>query len=139
MIGRHYENRSEREHMTRKGLPNRRSNVSFKAKILGPNGGRAVYVTVSQFEDGAVAELFITIDKTGSTSRSYIDCLARSVSLGLQHGIPLSEYVEMFVGTAGSPRGIVTGYPKIKTCQGPIDLVFRLLGHEFGEEEDGGA
>ena len=115
----------------RRALPSRRQNTNFKLRILTEKGSQALYLTVGFFEDSSVAEIFVTLNKTGTANRGYVDSMARSVSLGLQHGVPLSEYVEMFTGTQSSPKGYVKDYPSLRNCQGPIDLVFKVLGIEY--------
>ena len=115
----------------RSDLPSRRENASFKLRILSDGEPQSLYLTVGFSKDKSVAEIFLTLNKTGTTSRGFVDSMARSVSLGLQHGIPLQEYVDMFVGTNGTPKGMVQYYPPLRNCQGPIDLAFKVLGIEF--------
>ena len=113
-------------------LPGRRESVTQKFTIIDHRGRHTMHFTVGFYPDsGAVAEIFASLKKTGSKERAFLDSMARATSLGLQHGVPLESFVEMFVGTQGTPGGTVAGHPNIKRCQGPIDLLFRWLGFEF--------
>ena len=115
----------------RRELPTRRENVTHKLTIVDHRGRHSMHVTVGFYESGTPAEIFAILNKTGSKERAFLDSMARAVSLGLQHGVPLASFVEMFVGTQGTPAGTVADHPNIKRCQGPIDLLFRWLGVEF--------
>ena len=112
-------------------LPSRREHSTQKLVVVDHLGRHPMYFTVGFHESGAPAEIFAVLKKTGSEERAFLDYMARAVSLGLQHGVPLSSFVEMFVGSQGRPAGSVIGHPNIKRCQGPIDLLFRWLGLEY--------
>lgn len=112
-------------------LPSRREHATQKLVVVDHLGRHPMYFTVGFHESGAPAEIFAVLKKTGSEERAFLDYMARAVSLGLQHGVPLSSFVEMFVGSQGRPAGSVIGHPNIKRCQGPIDLLFRWLGLEY--------
>ena len=118
---------------TRRELPARReNNVLQKLTIIDGKGRHTLQITVGFYPDsGTPAEIFVILSKTGSGDRAFLDALARAVSLGLQHGVPLASWVDMFIGTQNPPAGTVIGHPNIKRCQGPIDLLFRWLGFEF--------
>ena len=117
----------------RRPLPGRREdNINQKFTVIDHKGHHSMHFTLGFYPDtGLPAEIFATLSKTGSEERAFLDAMARAVSLGLQHGVPLHSWVEMFVDTQGSPAGTVAGHPNIKRCRGPIDLLFRWLGFEF--------
>jgi ribonucleoside-diphosphate reductase alpha chain len=107
----------------RRKLPFRRSGYTQKAII----GGHKVYLRTGEYTDGALGEIFLDMHKEGAAFRSLMNCFAIAVSLGLQHGVPLEEFVDAFVFTRFEPNGIVTGNPHIKLSTSVIDYVFREL------------
>ena len=119
------------EDSERRELPTRRSNETFKVRIFGTYGPQSLYLTVGYDANGQVAEFFTVLEKTGSQERGFIDAMARSVSVALQYGAPLSAFVETHIQTQGSPRGLVQGHDAIRSCVGPVDLIFRILGIEY--------
>ena len=117
--------------MERKALPDKRESVTQKFTIIDTDGSHSFYLTAGFYPEGNVGEIFVSTNKTGSSERSVIDAMARSVSFGLQYGIPLEQYVDLLIDMQGSPRGYVKGCEGIRTCHGPLDLIFRWLGIEF--------
>ena len=107
----------------RRRLPDRRAGYTQKAVV----GGHKVYLRTGEYEDGALGELFIDMHKEGAAFRSLMNCFAISVSLGLQHGVPLEEFVDAFVFTRFEPNGVVQGNPHIKMSTSVIDYMFREL------------
>ncbi len=113
-------------------LPNRRTGYTQKAKI----GGQSIFLRTGQYEDGTLGEIFIDMHKEGAGFRSLLNCFAIAVSLGLQYGVPLDEYVEQFVFTKFEPSGVVTGNDHIKMATSVIDYIFRELAITYLGRED---
>jgi ribonucleoside-diphosphate reductase alpha chain len=107
----------------RRRLPDRRAGYTQKARI----GNQKVYIRTGEYEDGSLGEIFIDMHKEGAAFRSMTNCFAIAVSLGLQHGVPLDEYVDAFLFTRFEPNGIVQGNPYIKMSTSIIDYIFREL------------
>jgi len=104
-------------------LPNRRSGYTQKAVV----GGHKVYLRTGEYEDGTLGEVFLDMHKEGAAFRSLMNCFAIAISLGLQHGVPLEEFVDAFVFTRFEPNGMVKGNDAIKMSTSVIDYVFREL------------
>ena len=107
----------------RRKLPFRRKGYTQKAKI----GTHSVYLRTGEYENGQLGEIFIDMHKEGAAFRSLMNCFAIAISLGLQHGVPLDEFVDAFVYTRFEPNGIVVGNPNIKMSTSIIDYIFREL------------
>ncbi len=107
----------------RQKLPNRRAGYTQKATIQGHN----LYVRTGEYEDGKLGEIFIDMHKEGAAFRSVMNCFAIAVSLGLQYGVPLDEYVDAFIYTRFEPSGRVIGNDHIKMVTSVIDYIFREL------------
>jgi ribonucleoside-diphosphate reductase alpha chain len=107
----------------RRRLPDRRSGYTQKAKI----NGQSVYIRTGEYDNGQIGEIFIDMHREGAAFRSLLNCFAISISLGLQHGVPLEEFADAFVFTRFEPSGIVTGNEKIKMATSVIDYIFREL------------
>ncbi len=110
----------------RKTLPAKRRGFTQKAKI----NGQAIFLRTGEYSDGTLGEIFIDLAKEGSTLRSLMNCFAISVSVGLQYGVPLEEFVEKFVFTKFEPAGMVE-HPNIKSTTSIVDFVFRCLAYEY--------
>lgn len=110
----------------RKTLPAKRRGFTQKAKI----NGQALFLRTGEYGDGTLGEIFIDLAKEGSTLRSLMNCFAISVSVGLQYGVPLEEFVEKFVFTKFEPAGMVD-HPNIKSTTSIVDFVFRCLAYEY--------
>ncbi|MBL0066389.1 MAG: vitamin B12-dependent ribonucleotide reductase [Bacteroidetes bacterium] len=115
----------------RKRLPDKRGGFTQKAKL----GGHTVFVRTGEYGDGTLGEIFIDMHKEGASFRSLMNCFAISVSIGLQYGVPLEEFVEKFIFTRFEPSGPVD-HPNIKTSTSVIDYIFRLLALEYLGRED---
>lgn len=107
----------------RKRLPDRRGGYTQKAKVAG----NTVYLRTGEYESGEVGEIFLDMHREGAAFRSLMNCFAIAVSLGLQYGVPLEEFVDAFVFTKFEPSGIVNGNQYIKMSTSVIDYVFREL------------
>ncbi len=115
----------------RQSLPSKRHGYTHKAKIEG----QAVFVRTGEYSDGTLGELFIDMHKEGAAFRSMLNCFAIAVSIGLQYGVPLEEFVEKFTFTRFEPAGRVD-HPNIKSSTSVVDFIFRLLGHEYLNRTD---
>jgi ribonucleoside-diphosphate reductase alpha chain len=107
----------------RRKLPFRRKGYTQKAKI----GNHNVYLRTGEYENGQLGEIFIDMHREGAAFRSLMNCFAIAVSLGLQHGVPLEEFIDAFVYTRFEPNGIIIGNPNIKMATSIIDYIFREL------------
>jgi ribonucleoside-diphosphate reductase alpha chain len=116
----------------RNRLPQRRTGFTQKASV----GGHKVYIRTGEYEDGAVGEIFLDMHREGAAFRSLMNCFAIAVSLGLQYGVPLEEYVDAFVFTRFEPSGIVGGHERIKMATSVIDYVFRELAITYLDRDD---
>src|SRR4051812_37777901 len=110
----------------RRTLPAKRRGFTQKAKI----NGQVIFVRTGEYTDGSLGEIFIDMAKEGATMRSMLNCFAIAISIGLQYGVPLEEYVEKFVFTKFDPAGFVE-HPNIKSSTSIVDFIFRLLGYEY--------
>ena len=110
----------------RRALPAKRRGFTQKAKI----NGQALFLRTGEYNDGTLGEIFIDMAKEGATMRSMLNCFAISISIGLQYGVPLEEFVEKFVFTRFEPSGMVD-HPNIKTTTSIIDFMFRSLAYEY--------
>jgi ribonucleoside-diphosphate reductase alpha chain len=110
----------------RRTLPAKRRGFTQKAKI----NGQALFLRTGEYNDGTVGEIFIDMAKEGATMRSMLNCFAISISIGLQYGVPLEEFVEKFVFTRFEPSGMVD-HPNIKTTTSIVDFIFRALAYEY--------
>ncbi len=108
-------------------LANRRKGYTQKAIV----GGHKVYLRTGEYDDGRLAEVFIDMHKEGSAFRSLMNNFAIAISLGLQYGVPLDEYVEAFTFTRFEPSGIVEGNETIKMATSILDYIFRELAISY--------
>jgi ribonucleoside-diphosphate reductase alpha chain len=116
----------------RRKLPSRRTGYTQKAKI----GGHTIYVRTGNYEDGSLGEIFLDINKEGTLLRSMMNCFAIAVSLGLQYGVPLDEFVDVFTFARFEPNGLVMGHDNIKRATSIIDYVFRDLALNYLDRHD---
>jgi ribonucleoside-diphosphate reductase alpha chain len=107
----------------RRELPTRRSGYTQKAHI----GGHKIYLRTGEYGDGSIGEIFLDMHKEGAAYRSLLNAFSIAISLGLQHGVPLEEFVEAFIFTRFEPNGMVTGNPFVKMTTSVVDYVFREL------------
>ena len=116
----------------REKLPNRRKGYTQKANI----GGHKVYLRTGEFDDGRLGEIFIDMHKEGAAFRAMMNNFAIAISLGLQYGVPLEEYVEAFTFTRFEPAGMVLGNDRIKNATSLLDYIFRELAVSYLDRED---
>ncbi len=107
--------------------PHRRKGYIQKATV----GGHKVYLHTGEFEDGRLAEIFVDMHKEGAAFRSLMNNFAIAISIGLQYGVPLDEYVEAFTFTRFDPAGMVTGNDTIKMATSILDYIFRELAVSY--------
>jgi ribonucleoside-diphosphate reductase alpha chain len=108
-------------------MPNRRQGYTQKAVI----GGHKVYLRTGEFGDGRLGEIFIDMHKEGAAFRAMMNNFAIAISLGLQYGVPLEEYVEAFTFTRFEPAGVVQGNDAVKNATSILDYVFRELAISY--------
>ncbi len=116
----------------RKVLPAKRRGFTQKASV----GGQAIFVRTGEYEDGTLGEIFVDMHKEGATFRSLMNCFAIAISVGLQYGVPLEEFVDKFTFTRFEPSGMVGGHENIKSATSIIDYIFRMLGYEYLNRTD---
>jgi ribonucleoside-diphosphate reductase alpha chain len=117
---------------SRRPLPSRRAGYTQKAKV----GGHSIYLRTGDYEDGSLGEIFLDINKEGTLLRSMMNCFAIAVSLGLQYGVPLDEYVDVFTFARFEPNGMVAGHDYIKRATSIIDFIFRDLAINYLDRHD---
>ncbi|HEX4370189.1 MAG TPA: vitamin B12-dependent ribonucleotide reductase [Rhizomicrobium sp.] len=111
----------------RERLPHRRKSYTQKAIV----GGHKVYLHTGEYEDGRLGEIFIDMHKEGAAFRSLMNNFAIAISVGLQYGVPLEEFVEAFTFTRFEPAGVVVGNDSIKSATSVLDYIFRELGVSY--------
>ncbi len=117
----------ERVISERQRLPNRRKGYTQKAIV----GGHKVYLRTGEYENGKLGEIFIDMHKEGAAFRSLMNNFAIAISIGLQYGVPLEEYVEAFTFTRFEPSGIVEGNDVIKMATSVLDYIFREVAVSY--------
>jgi ribonucleoside-diphosphate reductase alpha chain len=113
-------------------LPSRRNGYTQKAKI----GGHSLFLRSGHYPDGSLGEIFLDMHREGAAFRSLLNSFAIAVSLGLQYGVPLEEYVDAFVFTRFEPNGIVQGHDNIKITTSVLDFIFRDLALAYLKRTD---
>jgi ribonucleoside-diphosphate reductase alpha chain len=116
----------------RRKLPSRRKGYTQKAVV----GGHKVYLRTGEYEDGTLGEIFIDMHKEGAAFRSLMNSFAIAISIGLQYGVPLEEFVEAFSYTRFEPSGVVQGNDTIKLATSVLDYIFRELAISYLERTD---
>ncbi|MGA9796780.1 MAG: vitamin B12-dependent ribonucleotide reductase [Rhizomicrobium sp.] len=117
----------ERVSREREKLPQRRKGYTQKAIV----GGHKVYLRTGEYEDGRIGEIFIDMHKDGAAFRSLMDAFAIAISMGLQYGVPLEEFVDAFTFTRFEPAGMVQGNDSIKNATSILDYIFRELAVSY--------
>ena len=112
---------------SRNKVPDRRKGYIQKAIV----GGHKVYLHTGEYEDGSLGEIFIDMHKEGAFLRSLMNNFAIAISIGLQYGVPLEEYVEAYTFTRFDPAGVVQGNNRIKNATSILDYVFRELAVSY--------
>jgi ribonucleoside-diphosphate reductase alpha chain len=122
----------EVEVRNREKMPDRRKGYTQKAVV----GGHKVYLRTGEYDDGRLGEIFIDMHKEGAAFRAMMNNFAISISLGLQYGVPLDEFVEAFTFTRFEPAGMVMGNDRIKNATSILDYVFRELAVSYLDRND---
>ena len=122
----------EIERSNRLKLPERRKGYTQKAIV----GGHKVYLRTGEYEDGQLGEIFIDMHKEGAAFRAMMNNFAIAVSVGLQYGVPLEEFVEAFTFTRFEPAGMVQGNDSIKNATSILDYIFRELAVSYLDRTD---
>lgn len=117
---------------SREALPSRRNGYTQKVKI----NGQSLFIRTGEYADGRLGEIFIDLHRQGATLRSMVNCFAIAVSLGLQYGVPLDEFVNAFIFTKFEPSGPVIGHDRLKMATSIIDLIFRELAISYLGRDD---
>ena len=117
----------EKKNVERRRLPHRRKGYTQKATV----GGHKVYLRTGEYEDGKLGEIFIDMHKEGAAFRSLMNNYAIAISIGLQYGVPLEEFVDAFTFTRFEPAGMVQGNDVIKSATSIVDYVFRELAISY--------
>ena len=120
------------ERRARERLPHRRKGYTQKAMV----GGHKVYLRTGEYENGEIGEIFIDMHKEGAAFRSLMNNFAIAISIGLQYGVPLDEYVDAFTFTRFEPSGIVSGNDSIRMATSILDYVFRELAISYLDRTD---
>jgi ribonucleoside-diphosphate reductase alpha chain len=121
----------ERERSRHK-LPDRRKGYIQKAAV----GGHKVYIHTGEYGDGALGEIFIDMHKEGAAFRSLMNNFAIAISIGLQYGVPLDEFVDAYVFTRFEPAGPVTGNDRVRSATSILDYIFRELAISYLDRDD---
>jgi ribonucleoside-diphosphate reductase alpha chain len=116
----------------RKLLPSRRMGYTQKAKF----GGHSIFIRTGEYEDGSLGEIFLDMAKEGAAFRSLLNGFAITISLGLQYGVPLEEYVDAFVFSKFEPNGVVQGHDYVKMTTSVLDYIFRDLAISYLKRSD---
>ena len=114
------------------GMPDRRKGYIQKATI----GDHKVYLHTGEYEDGKIGEIFIDTSKEGELVKALMNNFAIAVSLGLQYGVPLDEFISAFIGTKFEPSGKVQGNDRILSASSILDYIFRELAISYQNRED---
>jgi ribonucleoside-diphosphate reductase alpha chain len=116
----------------RRSLPNRRGGYTQKAKL----GGHSIFIRTGEYDDGSLGEIFLDMHKEGAAFRSLLNSFAIAVSLGLQYGVPLEEFVDAFIFSKFEPNGVVRGHDYVKMATSVIDFIFRDLAISYLKRGD---
>ena len=125
-------NKSSEKAGKRFSMPDRRKGYIQKATI----GDHKVYLHTGEYEDGKIGEIFIDTSKEGELVKALMNNFAIAVSLGLQYGVPLDEFISAFVGTKFEPSGKVHGNDRILSASSILDYIFRELAISYQNRED---
>ena len=125
-------NQKSEKNSQRFRMPDRRKGYIQKATI----GDHKVYLHTGEYEDGKIGEIFIDTSKEGELVKALMNNFAIAVSLGLQYGVPLDEFISAYVGTKFEPSGKVNGNDRILSASSILDYIFRELAISYQNRED---
>jgi len=114
------------------GMPDRRKGYIQKASV----GNHKIYLHTGEYEDGKIGEIFIDTSKEGELVKALMNNFAIAISLGLQYGVPLDEFINAYVNTKFEPSGKVTGNDRILSASSILDYIFRELAISYQNRED---
>ena len=117
---------------THRPLPSKRNGYTQKATV----GGHKLYIRTGEYQDGTLGEIFLDMHKEGAAFRSLMNCFAIAISLGLQYGVPLEEFVESFTLMRFEPNGPVSGHDQIKMASSILDFIMRDLAMNYLDRQD---
>ena len=120
------------EFSTRTKLPNERRGITVKSTV----GGHKLYLRTGEYSDGRLGEIFLDMSKEGSTLRAFANSFAIAISIALQHGVPLEEFVDAFTFTKFEPAGLVQGHSRLKMADSVLDFIFRDLAIRYLGRDD---
>lgn len=123
---------SQASETPRRSLPERRKGYTQKSRV----GGHKLYLRTGEYDDGSLGEIFIDMHKEGASFRALMNSFAIAVSIALQYGVPLEEYVEAFTFTKFEPAGFVQGNARIKSATSVLDYIFRELAITYSDRQD---
>ena len=124
--------KTQEKNEKRFSMPDRRKGYIQKATI----GDHKVYLHTGEYEDGKIGEIFIDTSKEGELVKALMNNFAIAISLGLQYGVPLDEFISAFVGTKFEPSGKVYGNDRILSASSILDYIFRELAISYQNRED---
>jgi len=116
----------------REKLPNRRQGYTQKASV----GGHKMFLRTSEYPDGRLGEIFIDMHKEGTAFRALMNQFAMAVSVGLQYGVPLEKFADLYIYGRFEPSGIVVGNERIKMATSVTDYIFRELAISYLGRDD---
>jgi len=116
----------------RRRLPDRREGYTQKATVAG----HKLFMRTGEYADGSLGEIFIDMHKEGAAFRALMNSFSIAVSVGLQYGVPLEKYVDLFIYSRFEPAGLVIGNARIKNCTSVIDYIFRELAVSYLKRDD---
>ena len=125
--------------MTKRPRPPVRRNITYAFKLRAPSADLGVHMTIAHYDDGQLMEVFIDVKHTeGSTIRALTGAIARLVSTALQHGVPVEDLLDQFIGTSFAPSGLGAGHPAIqdKMCTSLLDACGRILKMELVKSDE---
>jgi len=123
---------NERKYKGRIKMPDRRKGYIQKTSI----GNHKIYLHTGEYDDGKIGEIFIDTHKEGELVKALMNNFAIAVSLGLQYGVPLEEFVDAFIGTKFEPSGKIVGNDRILSATSILDYIFRELAISYLDRED---
>lgn len=120
----------------KKSMPEKRRGYTFKNTIFSNMGPIEIFLTTGEYSDGTLGEIFINVNKQGDILKNMLDSFAIAVSIGLQYGVPLSEFADKFKFTQYEPSGSVN-HEYIKTASSIMDYIFKVLDYEYNGNTEG--
>jgi hypothetical protein len=130
MLIKHHKDAAEKRQERRK-LPQRRQGYTQKVTISGTK----LFLRVSEYPDGTPGEIFVNMYKEGASFGAMLNAFCIAISIGLQYGVPLEKFVDLFVQSRFQPDGVVVGHDKITSCMSALDFIFKDLALSYLGED----